>query len=140
MARKNNGWGNNEWQLYTDSRDNVRVENGNLVLAALCPAKPCGVRDGTVTSGKINSRGKFSFRYGKIVARIKPPVGVGAWPAFWALGASYPEVAWPGSGELDILEMHGFHSNERTTHTTIHWCDDSKQAPASMLISGWLGF
>ncbi len=31
------GWGNNEWQLYTDSPDNVRVEDGNLVIQAQCP-------------------------------------------------------------------------------------------------------
>ncbi|NNF15840.1 MAG: hypothetical protein HKN70_03790, partial [Gammaproteobacteria bacterium] len=47
----NDGWGNNEWQLYTNSADNVRVEGGNLVLSAQCPTPPCGVRDGTVTSG-----------------------------------------------------------------------------------------
>ncbi len=29
-----NGWGNDEWQLYTDSPDNVRVEDGNLVISA----------------------------------------------------------------------------------------------------------
>jgi RNA polymerase subunit RPABC4/transcription elongation factor Spt4 len=28
------GWGNDEWQLYTDSRENVRVEGGNLVISA----------------------------------------------------------------------------------------------------------
>lgn len=136
---KNNGWGNNEWQLYTNSRDNVRVENGNLVLAALCPMAPCGVRDGTVTSGKINSRGKFNFKFGKITARIKPPVGDVAWPAFWALGANYPDTAWPLSGELDFMEMHNFESDARTTHTTMHWCDQTKQAPAACSWpAGWV--
>ena len=136
---KNNGWGNNEWQLYTASRDNVRVENGNLVLAALCPVAPCGVRDGTVTSGKINSRGTFAFKFGKITARIKPPVGDVAWPAFWALGANYPDTAWPLCGELDFMEMHSFESDARTTHTTMHWCDQSKQAPgACSWPDGWV--
>ncbi|MCW9079819.1 MAG: hypothetical protein OQK74_11700, partial [Gammaproteobacteria bacterium] len=32
-----NGWGNNEWQLYTTAPENVRVEGGNLVLEAQCP-------------------------------------------------------------------------------------------------------
>lgn len=136
---RNNGWGNNEWQLYTASPGNVRVENGNLVLAALCPVAPCGVRDGTVTSGKINSRGKFAFKFGKITARIKPPVGDVAWPAFWALGASYPDTAWPLSGELDFMEMHSFESDARTTHTTMHWCDQSRQAPmACSWPDGWV--
>ena len=34
----NNGWGNNEWQLYTTDSDNIRVENGNLVIQARCDA------------------------------------------------------------------------------------------------------
>jgi beta-glucanase (GH16 family) len=123
------GWGNNEWQLYTDSPDNVRVEDGNLVISALCPEEPCGVRDGTVTSARINSAGKFEFRYGRVEARIKPPVGRAAWPAFWALGANFPTIGWPRSGEIDFMEMHNAFSNERTTHFTIHWCDQSVQAP-----------
>ncbi len=123
------GWGNNEWQLYTDLPANVRVEDGNLVLSAQCPQEPCGVRDGSITSGKINSLGKFDFKFGKVEARIKPPVGEAAWPAFWSLGVNFPTVGWPHSGEIDFMEMHNFHSNERTTHFTMHWCDDSIQAP-----------
>jgi len=30
-----NGWGNDESQLYTSSEDNVKVENGNLLITAL---------------------------------------------------------------------------------------------------------
>ncbi len=135
----NDGWGNNEWQLYTDSSDNVRVENGNLVLTAKCLIPPCGSRDGTITSGKINSKGKFDFRFGRVVARIKPPVGNSVWPAFWSLGSSYPEVPWPQCGELNFMKMHTFNSNDRTTHTTMHWCDESIQAPeACGFPAGWV--
>jgi beta-glucanase (GH16 family) len=127
-----NGWGNNEWQLYTTSPDNVRVENGNLVITADCPTAPvCGVRDGTVTSGRINTLNKFEFKYGKIQARIKPPVGLGSWPAFWMLGANYPDVGWPFSGEIDVMEIHNAYSDENTSHFTMHWCDQSKQNPAT---------
>lgn len=119
------GWGNNEWQLYTDSPDNVRVEDGNLVIQARCDTPPCGVRDGSVTSARINTRDKFEFRYGTIIARIKPPVGDGAWPAFWSLGANHPEIGWPRSGEIDFMEMHNAFSNDRTTHFTMHWCDET---------------
>jgi beta-glucanase (GH16 family) len=122
------GWGNNEWQLYTDSPDNVRVENGNLVLSALCPVAPCGIRDGSITSGKINTLGKFDFKFGKIVARIKPPVGKAAWPAFWALGTNFPEIGWPRSGEIDFMEIHNFYSDENTTHFTMHWWDEQTES------------
>jgi hypothetical protein len=30
-----NGWGNDEWQLYTDSPENIKVENGNMVITAI---------------------------------------------------------------------------------------------------------
>ena len=122
------GWGNNEWQLYTTSPDNVRVEDGNLVITALCDG-PCGVRDDSVTSARITTQDKFEFRYGRVEARIKPPVGRGAWPAFWALGANFPEIDWPRSGEIDFMEMHNAFSDERTTHFTIHYCDEEVQAP-----------
>ena len=134
------GWGNNEWQLFTTSPDNVRVENGNLVITADCPTAPvCGVRDDTITSGRINSLNKFEFKYGKIQARIKPPVGLASWPAFWMLGANFPDVGWPFSGEIDVMEMHNFYSNEYTTHFTMHWCDDSIQTSPTCLPdgSGW---
>lgn len=133
------GWGNDEWQLYTDSPDNIRVEDGNLVISAQCPEPPCGVRDGSITSGRMNSLGKFSFKFGRVQARIKPPVGKATWPAFWGLGANFPSVGWPRSGEIDFMEMHDAFSNERTTHFTVHWCEDSVQAPQPCTFpEGWV--
>jgi beta-glucanase (GH16 family) len=133
------GWGNNEWQEYTDSPVNVRVEGGNLVISAQCSEKICGVRDGSITSGKISSRDKFSFRFGKVEARIKPPVGKGAWPAFWALGSNHAEVGWPRSGEIAFMEVHNFYSDARTVHFMLHWCDEARQAPASCSFpDGWV--
>ncbi len=136
----NYGWGNNEWQLYTALPKNVRVEDGNLVLSAQCPEEPCGVRDGTITSGKINSLGKFDFKFGKVEARIKPPVGRGAWPAFWSLGVNFPTVGWPRSGEIDFMEVHNAFSNDRTTHFTMHWCDESVGASEPCLPPGLVGW
>jgi len=134
------GWGNNEWQRYTDSPENVRVEDGNLVISALCDP-PCGIRDDSITSARITTLGKFSFRFGRVEARIKPPVGRAAWPAFWALGTSFPTIGWPRSGEIDFMELHNAFSNERTTHFTIHWCDETIQAPEPCSFpDGWMFF
>ena len=44
------------------------------------------------------------------------------------LGASFPDVTWPQTGEIDIMEMHQQFSDINTTHTTIHWFDESKAA------------
>ena len=124
------GWGNDEWQLYTASADNLRVEDGNLVITALCPEEPCGSRDGTITSGRITTNDNFEFRYGKVVARIKPPVGLGVWPAFWALGKDFPNTLWPRVGEIDFFEVYnnqnsGRSNPERKTTSAMHWCDES---------------
>lgn len=128
----NFGWGNDEWQLYTSSSSNVSVAGGNLAINARCASPPaCSKRDGSITSGRINSLNKFSFKYGKVEARIKPPVGDGAWSAFWMLGKNFPQIGWPRTGEIDIVEIHKRYSNEFTTHFTMHWCDDNKQNPAS---------
>jgi len=127
----NFGWGNNEWQLYTDSPDNLRVEDGNLVITALCPVEPCGVRDGTITSARITTNDNFEFRYGKIVARIKPPVGISTWPAFWALGKDFPTIPWPRVGEIDFMEVFNNQNDasrqdpEKKTTSAMHWCDET---------------
>ena len=59
------GWGNGEWQTYTDKPENLRVEGGNLVITAQCsnatidPAL-CNTAgdDGTITSGRIITNDK----------------------------------------------------------------------------------
>ena len=135
----NFGWGNNEWQLYTNSTDNVRIEDGNLVITALCPEPPCGIRNGSITSARITTNDKFEFRYGKIVARIRPPTGKATWPAFWALGANFvggssiPDQQWPRVGEIDFMEVFNNTNNTavqeraaiRRATSAMHWCDET---------------
>ncbi len=113
------GWGNNELQYYTNSTDNVFLQNGllNIQLRKDIPinAKPA------YTSGRITTRGKYELAYGRIVGRIKMvtqtssangakdgPVGV--WGGFWTLGTDVndPYVGWPYSGEQDIMENIGY--------------------------------
>jgi len=135
------GWGNDEWQLYTNSPSNVSVSGGNLEISARCASPPaCGKRNGTITSGRINSLDKFEFKYGKVEARIKPPVGKGAWPAFWMLGANFPDIGWPNSGEIDVVEVHNRYSDENTTHFTVHYCNDSISSNPCLYNPGWQYF
>ena len=137
-----NGWGNNEWQKYTDEPENLRVEDGNLIITARCsyadpditnPPDPgrcnSAVRDDAITSGRINTNDKLEVKYGSIQARIKVPPGKGTWPAFWMLGAEFPDKPWPRAGEIDIVEIHQFYSDINTTHFAMHWCDDSIPGP-----------
>ena len=124
----NAGWGNDESQLYTGSTDNLKIvadpndsANGMLSITARCATGVCGKRDGTITSARITTKDKTEFTYGNVQARIKVPDGKSTWPAFWMLGANYPDTAWPASGEIDIMEVHQANSNINTTQFAAHW-------------------
>lgn len=97
------GGGNNELQYYTDRTENLRVEDGNLVIQL----RKEEYQNKHYTSGRINSKGKKAFAYGKIEARIMFPAGGGTWPAFWMMGNDYNRVGWPSCGEIDIIEHVG---------------------------------
>ncbi len=110
------GGGNNERQCYTDRADNIRVGDGFLRLIAkpevhVGPLFPAHARSPSdelrrqeYTSGKVSSRGRGDWKYGKISARIKLPKGQGAWPAFWMMPTESSYGEWPLSGEIDIME------------------------------------
>ncbi len=101
------GWGNNEAQYYTDSEENVKVENGNLVITA----KRQAMEGKDFTSARIFTKDKVEFTYGRVEVRAKLPAGGGTWPAIWMLGADWPEESWPGVGEMDIMEWVGNEPN-----------------------------
>jgi beta-glucanase (GH16 family) len=110
-----NGWGNHELEDYTNHRDNVFLDgHGHLVIRAIRST------DGKYTSGRIKTQGLFEVQYGKIEARIKIPRGQGIWPAFWMLGKdiSAPDVGWPKSGEIDVMENIG--KEPSIVHGTVH--------------------
>ena len=110
------GGGNNERQCYTDRERNVEIVNGLLWLKAYPetftgPEFPQGWPDGRgnqitqqYTSGKVRTRTKADWTYGRFEARIKLPKGQGTWPAFWMLPADNVYGGWAASGEIDIME------------------------------------
>ena len=105
---ENGGWGNHELEYYTASSRNAWQDgSGSLIIQAekVANAGPCwNGKPCDYTSARMHTKGKVSFNYGKVEARIKFPVGQGIWPAFWALGETGD---WPASGELDIMEYIG---------------------------------
>lgn len=112
------GWGNNEAQYYTNRSDNVVVENGILKITL----KKESYQGSAYTSARLLSKGKFSFKYGKIVVRAKLPAGGGTWPAIWMLGDNISTAGWPACGEIDIMEHLGNQLNKiyGTLHYTGH--------------------
>lgn len=97
------GWGNNELQYYTKRTENVKVENGYLLITA----QKESYNESSYTSARLTTKGKFDQAYGRFEARIRLPYGQGMWPAFWLLGANIDEVGWPKCGEIDIMEYRG---------------------------------
>lgn len=100
------GWGNGaEWQTYTSSTKNAALDgNGDLAINAL---REPGVGAHGYTSARLTTRGKFSFTYGRLEARMKLPRGKGIWPAFWAMGDDIDTAGWPANGEMDVMEALG---------------------------------
>lgn len=113
------GYGNNEQEYYTSRPANVQVDNGILLLTAR-REKYTGKNGQTrlYTSGRIETRGRFELKYGRVEARIKMPRGQGIWSAFWMLGSDYARVGWPNCGEIDIMENVGFEPSE--VHGSLH--------------------
>ena len=97
------GWGNNEWQFYTDRPENIRVENGMLVIEA----RKEDYLASDYTSARIKTQVLQTWTYGRFEARIKLPSGKGIWPAFWMLGEDVSTSGWPESGEIDVMENIG---------------------------------
>ena len=92
------GWGNNELEYYR--AENVTVSGGNLVLTTLEES----YAGSSFTSGKVTTRGKQTFLYGRIEMRAKIPTGGGMWPAFWMMPQDDVYGGWAASGEIDIME------------------------------------
>lgn len=104
----NPGWGNMEWQYYLNREENVRVEDGKLIITAVHDNSAMPYTSARIRT--ITNKGEvlFSTTYGRIEARIKMPVGEGLWPAFWMLPVDESIYgSWAASGELDIMEAKG---------------------------------
>ncbi len=108
------GWGNQEWEYYTNRPENARVENGTLIIEARKEL----FSGRSYTSARLKTQGLQEWAYGRIEARIKIPRGQGIWPAFWMLGSDLNQVSWPLAGEIDIMENIG--SEPGTVHGTLH--------------------
>jgi beta-glucanase (GH16 family) len=96
---------NDELEAYC--KENVTVgeepESGRSCLVLTARKQVCD--DKQFTSGRLNTKGKFEFKFGKVEARIKfPDTADGLWPAFWLLGHN-GRAGWPLCGEIDMVEI-----------------------------------
>lgn len=114
----NSGWGNNEYQYYTDRKENAYCSNGSLKIVA----RKENYSGSSYTSSRIISKDKYEFTYGYVETRIALPSMSGIWPAFWLLGANIDEQQWPYCGEIDVMEAI---NDEEKVYSTLHWNNGS---------------
>lgn len=130
--RHGDNWGNEQEQTYTDRTQNIRVQDGVLILQA----NRVRTQDGTpYTSARIDTQGKRNFGYGKLEITARIPRGTGTWPAIWMLADTQRyQPAQAGvantadnlrilNGEIDIMEAVGsrpgiVYPNLHSLHTT----------------------
>ncbi|MBS1796349.1 MAG: glycoside hydrolase family 16 protein [Acidobacteria bacterium] len=130
---------NKELQYYTGRPENVRVEDGMLVIEArrekfrnpeFTNRKDKNWRLNRAfaryTSASLTTRGRADWLYGRIEVRARLPRGRGAWPAIWMLGSNEENANRLADGEIDIMEHVGFEPAAiyGTVHTEAY--NDSK--------------
>ncbi|MGG3280511.1 family 16 glycosylhydrolase [Paenibacillus solani] len=128
------GWGNSELQHYTDSAQNVFVQDGKLNIRALNDPKSFPQdpnRSAPYSSGKITTKNHFSLTYGRVDFRAKLPTGNGIWPALWMLPKDDRYGVWASTGEIDVMEARG--RLPGTTSGALHF---GGQWPANRHLSG----
>lgn len=132
------GGGNQEQQLYTDRSENVRVENGLLVIEARkdSPNVQGTLRD--YSSARIRTKHRGDWKYARVDTRAKLPSGQGIWPAIWMMPTTDTYGTWASSGEIDIMEYRGQTPNEvlGTLHFGGTWPNNEHQSTSFKLDKG----
>src|SRR5581483_1783450 len=76
-----------EVQVYTSTTKNASVIADPLALdGKALRIQAVKEEDGTLTSARISTREKYTFKYGWVECRARLPYGQGMWPAFWMMG------------------------------------------------------
>ena len=100
------GGGNRELQYYHRGNISIGKEPVTKESCLIITAKKENYNGKSCTSGRLSTKNKMNFRYGKVVGRIKiPKTENGLWPAFWMMGFDHNGTNWPKCGEIDIVEM-----------------------------------
>lgn len=112
--------GNNEWEYYTDSSDNVflstdPVSGANMLVLQALAQEHLGYN---YTSGKVYTK-EVLGPYGFYNVRAKVPHGLGLWPAIWMLPVTENHYGtWAACGEIDLMETVCYDPN---AYATLHF-------------------
>jgi hypothetical protein len=88
------GWGNGEWEWYRP--ENAFRQNGNLIIRADYATTPTVIagRSWFQRSGRLTTKAKHSWQFGRIEARIAMPNAVATWPARPTGRAAARSTSW----------------------------------------------
>ncbi len=102
------------WNRYiADDPSVVYIKDGSLVCRAI--KNPDTSKDNVpMITGSRESRGLFSFTYGRVDIRLRTLSHTGNFPAAWMMPQP-PCEGWPKAGEIDIFET--IDSQKRAWHT-----------------------
>jgi len=106
-----------DWKKHMIADERVyAIKDGNLFFAGI---NNPGIENDKrpFLTGGVESKGKFSFTYGKVEIRAKKECAQGAWPALWMMPEEGVYGGWPHSGEIDIMEHLNYDS---VVHHTVH--------------------
>ncbi len=119
VEENGHGGGNNELQYYLDRPENVRIDHGQLIIEARKePVSLAGV-ERQYSSGRLRTKRRAAWKYGRFEIRAQLPTGTGLWPAIWLLPEDNRYGMWAASGEIDIAEVIG--KSPDTVYGTIHF-------------------
>lgn len=127
IEENGDGGGNRELQYYRKENVSIGKEPVSQENCLVITAKKENYEGWKSTSGRLITKDKVMFQYGKIEARVKlPQTADGLWPAFWLMGNDISSEGWPRCGEIDIMEMghlNGIKNNmqDRLFNGACHW-------------------
>lgn len=103
--------------------NNVSVANGALNLKLSNTKAPGSADKYTRSTGMVNSKNKFSFKYGYVETRAWVSDCLGCWPTFWIMPDNN---TWPP--EIDIFEfINPSGAPKRFPHSIVHWKPDGPE-------------
>lgn len=99
---------NSAWNRYVNSKSDkvVFIRDGELVNRCI----PCAPEDRASNenrdwmSGSVDTKGKYTFQYGRVDVRALTCPFTGSFPAIWMMPQDQ-SAGWPYCGEIDIWEM-----------------------------------
>lgn len=106
------------WNRWISNSNDVIFCQDSCLVARAIPNPDKSTDNVDMLTGAVETRGLYSFTYGKVEVRLRTNPHRGNFPAAWMMPQP-PAEGWPKAGEIDIFETidtqnrayHTIHSN-----------------------------